>query len=49
MSFEEFCTQEMLGGKDKETFRQWLGDKANVRMSHAEWWKWFSKWVRSKK
>ncbi len=49
MSFDEWCDKEMLSGEDRQAFKAWLGDRASAKMSHAEWWKWFSKWIRSKK
>ncbi len=48
MTIDAFCDAEMMSGSDRQAFKAWLGDTANARMSHAEWWKLFSKWVRSK-
>ncbi len=48
MTFVQFCDKEMLSGKDRQAFKAWLGDKANIRMSNKEWWKLFFEWVKSK-
>lgn len=48
ISFDEFCTVEMMSLADRQAFKAWLGDRANVRRSHAEWWKLFGEWVNER-
>ena len=48
ITFEEFCTLQMLGGEDKEAFRTWLGNTVDTVMSERSWLKWFARWMRER-
>ncbi len=48
MSVDAFCDLEMMPGEDRQAFKAWLGNTANAKMSHKDWRKWFSEWVRCK-
>ncbi len=48
MQIDTFCDKEMLSGEDRQAFKAWLGDRAKVRRSHAEWWKLFGEWVNER-
>lgn len=49
MTIDQWCDAEMLSGEDRQAFKAWLGRRAALTMSHAQWWKVFIEWMRSKK
>jgi len=37
MTFEEFCADQFLGGRDKEAFEKWLGLHVEESKPKREW------------
>lgn len=44
MSFDKWCTGQMMSRTDRQAFKAWLGSVVNTRMSEANWLKFFSEW-----
>ena len=46
MDFDTFCAINYLGGREKEQFKRWLGQRATEIHTEAEWLTLFNDWLR---